>query len=257
MLHGWMDNAASFCALAPLLHAREIVALELPGHGHSQHRPAGVHYHFVDYIADVVAAVEVLGWERFVLLGHSLGAAVAGFTAGVLQQRVARLVFIEGLGPISGNPEQAPQRLARSIRQLSLIEQQQPKRLDSLEAAARLRARNSDLQQDAARVLVKRGTRATANGLYWRHDPRLAHLSPVYLTEQQVHAFLGAIENETLLVQAEQGLLVTRSTTRGRCERIKRLTQVCLAGGHHLHMESPAAVAAAINRFIGADDAAD
>ena len=38
-LHGWLDNAASFIPLAPLLKPLDLVALDMAGHGHSQHRP--------------------------------------------------------------------------------------------------------------------------------------------------------------------------------------------------------------------------
>lgn len=55
-LHGWLDNAASFARLAPLLPDWRIVALDLAGHGHSKHRPAGCRYHLMDYVFDVIAA---------------------------------------------------------------------------------------------------------------------------------------------------------------------------------------------------------
>jgi len=32
-LHGWLDNAASFARLAPLLMDADVVAIDLPGHG--------------------------------------------------------------------------------------------------------------------------------------------------------------------------------------------------------------------------------
>jgi len=51
-LHGWLDNAASFERLAPLLCEHfHIVAIDLAGHGRSQHRPAGLWYHYIDYPA--------------------------------------------------------------------------------------------------------------------------------------------------------------------------------------------------------------
>ena len=46
--HGWLDNAATFDNLAPLLPELRILSLDLPGHGHSDHRPSGSAYYFID-----------------------------------------------------------------------------------------------------------------------------------------------------------------------------------------------------------------
>ena len=35
-----------------------VVAIDLPGHGQSSHRPKGCRYHFVEYIADVKLIVD-------------------------------------------------------------------------------------------------------------------------------------------------------------------------------------------------------
>ncbi len=45
-LHGWLDNAASFVPLAAQLADIDLVAPDLPGHGHSAHLPAGADYSF-------------------------------------------------------------------------------------------------------------------------------------------------------------------------------------------------------------------
>ncbi|EXJ09220.1 alpha/beta fold hydrolase [Nitrincola nitratireducens] len=38
-LHGWLDNAASFRALARHLPQVNLIAVDLAGHGFSEHRP--------------------------------------------------------------------------------------------------------------------------------------------------------------------------------------------------------------------------
>ena len=58
-LHGWLDNAASFDRLAPLLPELHLVALDLAGHGRSQHRLPGVYHHFVDWVPEIAAAAKL------------------------------------------------------------------------------------------------------------------------------------------------------------------------------------------------------
>src|SRR5690606_2312769 len=94
-LHGWLDNAATFVPLAPLLPELRIYALDLPGHGRSSHRPPGARYHYVDWVGDVIEAADALGLDRFALLGHSMGAGISILTAGTFPERVERLALIE------------------------------------------------------------------------------------------------------------------------------------------------------------------
>ena len=250
-LHGWLDNAASFDALAGALNGVQLVALDLAGHGLSEHRPAGSAYHFVDNVLDVLAAADALGWERFTLLGHSLGAAVASFTAAAAGGRIEQLLLIEGLGPLTGDPVEEPERLHRYLRQHASLGIKRSRLYPSLEAAAAQRANNTDLTQEAALCLARRGTqKGDENGFYWRHDPRLTFTSPHYYTEEQVLAMLKAIDVPAGLVMAEEGLLQQRRTTAGRCTAIAQLKVVRLPGGHHLHMENPAPVAAALSELM-------
>lgn len=243
-LHGWLDNAASFAPLAPLLPGIRLIALDLPGHGRSQHRPPGALYHFVDFIADVVAAADALGWERFALLGHSLGAAIASFVAAVVPERVRRLALIEGLGPLTTAPADTAAQLARSLRERQRLRDKRLPVYAGVEEAARARAAaGQGVTFAAAMVLAARGTRRAPSGVTWRSDPRLTVPSPAYLSEEQVQAVLRCIEAPTLLIRADGGTLHARRTLEERCRRVARLEMVDVPGGHHLHMEAPADVA--------------
>jgi len=77
-LHGWLDNANSFLPLAEHMTGLDIVALDLSGHGLSEHRHHTARYHFIDYLWDVDAALTALGWESCHLIGHSMGGGVSG-----------------------------------------------------------------------------------------------------------------------------------------------------------------------------------
>ena len=93
-LHGWLDNAASFARLAPKLDGLRIVALDFAGHGHSEHRPAGAGYALWDYAYDVLQVAEQFGWQRFSILGHSMGAMLTA----IQQARHASFAAVVLLG---------------------------------------------------------------------------------------------------------------------------------------------------------------
>lgn len=254
-LHGWLDNAASFARLAPLLRGCRVVALDLPGHGWSAHRPAGASYHFADYVRDVVAAMDALGermgWRSCALLGHSLGANIASFVPAAAPGRVRRLALIEGTGPTAGAPEKAPAQLALSVSQAMRVRGKQLPAYGDIEGAVDARSAATGLDRDAARPLVERGVRATAQGgVTWRTDAALTVKTAVYLTEPQVLAFLRAVDCPALLVRGRSGYLREREAVAARLEAVPGLRVVDLPGGHHLHLETPEPVAEAVRPFL-------
>ena len=88
-LHGWLDNAGSFSAIAPLLaRSHYVVAIDLRGHGRSSHLPPGAWYHYVDYFDDLRATLDHFGWPKATLFGHSLGGTLASLFAAAYPERV-------------------------------------------------------------------------------------------------------------------------------------------------------------------------
>ena len=248
-LHGWLDNAASFLPLAGKL-PNPMVALDFAGHGHSDHRPADLATHYVDHVRDVLAVADALGWQRFVLMGHSMGAGVACLFAGTFPERVEKLVLIEGLGPPATAGDDAPDTLRKAIEQmLTLPGKRKPVYADPEQAvAARLPALGG-LEEASARLLCERGLEPVEGGWTWRADARLRLTSSLRLTEDQVEGFVRAIRAPTLLILGDQGL-----GGDGRFDhRIAWLADVTvgrLPGRHHLHMDDPAPVATEIGAFL-------
>ena len=249
-LHGWLDNAASFSRLASHLPDYRVVALDLIGHGKSSHRPAGVTYHFVDYVCDVVDAASALGWERYTLLGHSLGAGIASLVASIAKHEVSELVLIDGIGPIPSNPASAPKRLAQSIAKRHKISTRQSPPYPDWLSAAKVRKQAGNLGLEAAQILVRRGAKQEKNGIRWRSDPRLKLPSPVYIAEEQAQAFLRTISAPTLLIKARQGMLNRLACVESRINAVSGIQVVEMIGGHHLHLDDPKPVATQILEFL-------
>ncbi|MGH8548989.1 MAG: alpha/beta fold hydrolase [Methylococcales bacterium] len=255
-LHGWLDNAASFSNLGKHLTGYHLVAIDLPGHGKSMHRSPRSTYHLIDCADDVLNAADALGWNRFGMIGHSLGAGIASLVAGAVPERITELVLIDGIGPISNQPGDAPKQLRQALLQRRERGKREPKIYPDIETAIAARQGVGDLSSTSVEYLVRRGLRKTAGGYSWRHDRRLTLPSPLYLTEPQVLAFLRSISARTLLIKAIGGL-IDRFGSIERIVSVPNISVVELPGGHHLHLENPLPVAEAILKFLADESSSD
>lgn len=254
-LHGWLDNAASFDVLAPLLSTeRHVIALDLRGHGRSSHIADDAWYHFTDHFDEIRATADHFGWERMDLLGHSLGGSLASLFAALYPERVGELVLIEALGPMCATPDDSLAQLRRAVDQRAAFGARRPLRIHpAIDAAINVRMRASGLSEPAARALVERGTIEVGGGLVWSSDARLMLASAQRYTEVQILAMLGGIRSPTLLVLAEPATsYLPRDMIEPRAAQVADITVVDLQGHHHLHMENAQAVAATIRAFRNA-----
>jgi pimeloyl-ACP methyl ester carboxylesterase len=253
-LHGWLDNAASFVPLAPLLPGIELVAPDLPGHGRSVHLPRGTDYSFAGAVHHVLDIADALGWERFALLGHSMGAGIASLVAAGAPDRIERLVAIEALGALPDSVGNTVPRLRDAVSATRALPGKRLRVFPDLEPAVRARMQANALSEPVARLLVERGTVPVDGGRAWSSDPRLTLPTMVRMTDAQVDALVQGIECPTRVIYASppQPYLPEPERSR-RAALLPRGTLVVVPGGHHLHMEDPATVAAAIGDFL-ADD---
>jgi pimeloyl-ACP methyl ester carboxylesterase len=251
-LHGWLDNAASFAPLAEHLPGCEIVALDFAGHGRSGHLPAGGWYHFVDYLDDIHAALDGLGWERAGLLGHSLGGAVATCFAAACPERVDDLLLIEALGPLSATPGHGGRTLREAVAARRAVVGKQRRVFSDPAHAVAARLQATRMAQSSAERLVERGIEAVDGGWIWSSDPRLTAFSPARFCESLVQEWIAAVAAPTLVIAADQHPDYFDPSLRA--QRLALLAdgrEVVLPGQHHLHMDTPEAVAVEIAGFVG------
>ena len=255
-LHGWLDNAASFVPLAPQLAGIELVALDLPGHGRSDHLPAGAEYSLAGTVHAVLDAADALGWERFALLGHSMGAAIGSIVAAAAPERIVRFVAIEALGALADAEDHTARRLREAVAARRALTGKRLRVFADLETAIRARMQANGLTEPVARLLVERGTRPVDGGWSWSTDPRLTISTATRMTEGQVRDLLSNIECPALALHADPPQPYFPEPLRSeRAALLPRGRRIVLAGGHHLHMEQPGEVAAAIGDFLVAADA--
>src|SRR5215469_6844359 len=83
----WLDELADLGWYA--------VAPDLRGHGQSSKPSAESAYSFEVMADDVLRLADALGWNRFVMLGHSMGGMVAQFVARSAGERLAGLILMD------------------------------------------------------------------------------------------------------------------------------------------------------------------
>ena len=252
-LHGWLDNAMTFSRLAPKLKGLRIVALDFPGHGHSGHYASNSGYSMWEYLEDVLLVAEQLGWERFSLLGHSLGGIISMLLAAAMPERVERLALIDGLVPYTAEADSAPERLGQALQaRLDVRNKRKPVYTDQHTAAqARMRGHIA-VSREAAELLAQRGLEPVPGGYTWRTDIRLTLPSPMRLTFAHVEQFVRAIRCPVSLILAGDGRMTIEPRLRDLIESVPFETHV-LSGGHHLHLNDESGaqqVADCFNRFF-------
>lgn len=250
MLHGYLDHAHTFDALAAALaNDFQGIAWSARGHGESSWASPDGYYHFVEYVADLYHWLTALGLEEVILVGHSMGGMIASLYAGAWPERVKALINLEGWMAQPVAPEAMPAR----VRAWSEAVVSPPgfRPLPSLAAAAE-RLQQGDPQMDAATAwhLAATGTRSDQGLYHWRHDPRLRLRSPYPFQAEVAAAYWQQITCPTLLLWGAE----SPAHPQAYAERLSHFRtaqrQEIAAAGHNLHLHQPQTVASAIRAFL-------
>jgi 3-oxoadipate enol-lactonase len=105
LLHGFAGAKEDFTEWLDPLARRgwHAVAYDQRGHGRSADAGTEEAYSLEIFAGDLLGVADALGWDRFTLLGHSMGGMVAQLVALNAPERLRALVLMDtGHGPIEG-----------------------------------------------------------------------------------------------------------------------------------------------------------
>jgi sigma-B regulation protein RsbQ len=117
LVHGWAADANYWNAQLPVLQAHyTVVAVNLAGHGASGSNRSD--WSIANYAQDVVAVAREIPNRELILVGHSMGAAVALAATPLLGSRVLGVVAVEALRSV-GQPPLAAREVERRLAPFS------------------------------------------------------------------------------------------------------------------------------------------
>ena len=243
LLHGIGSNARSWTEqLAGLGDLRRVVAWDAPGYGDSTPvappRPTAA-----DYAERLVRFLDGLGLglgrERIVLLGHSLGALVAGAFAAARPARVERLVLAS---PALGHRADPAAPLPPPAQG----------RLDDLAAlgpagfAAKRAPRLLSAMATPAQIARARETMAEI-------DPEGYRQAVAMLAQGDLRADAGAIAVPTLVLSGAEDSVTPPAGSRALAAAMPNARYREIEGAGHLsYLERPAAFNTAVREFLSA-----
>lgn len=255
LLHGWGDCGASFQFFVDELEGDWfVVAPDWRGFGNTRLQSSS--YWFPDYAADLDALLSIYQPDKPVLLlGHSMGANVAGLYAGIFPERVAGFVNVEGFGLADSDPAGAPDNYRRWIEQARTMPAYSSYCAYE-DLAERIRRRSPGLSMERAMFIARHWAEENEAGrIVLRADP--AHKLPnaVQYRRAEAEACWERVTAPVLLVVGgdtdfKAALKDWLDPDETRHPFHGAPTVVAAGAGHMVHFERPDVLARATEEFL-------
>ena len=254
LLHGWGDAGLSFQFVVDAFENDwHIVAPDWRGFGRSHLRTSA--YWFPDYLADLDQLLEHYSPRESVrIVGHSMGANVAGLYAGTRPERVRAFVNVEGFGLKDSDPADAPERYREWLAQAhSPPTFTRFRELGDL--AKLIRRRSPAMSASQADFVARAWATESKDGLELRADPAHKLKNAVLYRRAEAEACWRNTTAPVLLIAGENSELLTALDDRlaeGNLDLPfpNSETLVIPDAGHMVQFEAPGPLARAIEAFM-------
>lgn len=238
ILHGLFGSKRNWAGILNELAAtRPAIALDLRNHGESPHL---ARMGFEEMAADVLATADALGFERFSLVGHSLGGKVAMTLARKAPDRLAHLVVVD-IAPVAYSDRYTP--LVESLRALPNDPGCSRAEID--------RALAHQVADPQIRAFLLQNYLRTDAGWRWRLNlDALAKQMPE-LMDYPAHGPVALEAPATLIAGGPTGLVHGDAHREAFLKTFPQGRIVTLPkAGHWPHVEDPEAFKAALSRAL-------
>lgn len=256
-LPGLSANLVSFDFLGERLGGSDVqlVAVDLRGRGRSEITAPGT-YGWVNHARDVPAIADRLGADRFTLVGHSMGAAVAMVAAWLDASRLERVALID----LCGAPEPASLvPIAASVNRLGVVYPSVETYLELIRGMGAIDPWNEYWERYFRYELEERdggvATR-TDRAAIWE-DAAFGAGAYAFGEESGIYALWAALTMPALLVCAARevlpgyGHLVSARDRDRFAQRVRGSTVVEVDANHYTAVADDGTLTA-VRRFIGA-----
>lgn len=251
LLHGVGSSSASWvdfmAAAGELLPGKRLLAWDAPGYGESTPLPQSVPA-AADYAAALKGMLDGLGLENIYLVGHSLGALIAGAFAAAEPGRVRALVLLDPAGGYGASMPEARQTMITG--RLRMLAELGPQGMAEQRGAALL---SPGATSDAIDLVKWSMSRVNPKG----YEQAVRMLADGRLAEDAAK-FAASHSPARLAVMCGSEDSVTPEEGCRRIAAACRAEYRSLAGlGHASYVESPHLVASEIARFLNQNMASE
>jgi pimeloyl-ACP methyl ester carboxylesterase len=244
LLHGGGLSARTWDVVAADLADRyRCYAPDLRGHGDSEWSPT-LDYRIGTHARDVERLVHHLEVDRFVLVGHSLGAFTALRFAAAHSHRLAGLVAVDAT-PFVSDSDQVDR-----VRRFMLDQTEFTSIDEAVDYAARFQPQRD---REGLHESVSRRLRQYPDGRWrWKHDRHYVDADYITSVIKDARALLDEMDKircPTLVIRGSDGCPLEDARRfvellpDGRLETVDR-------AGHNVHRDNPGAFLNALRSFL-------
>jgi 2-succinyl-6-hydroxy-2,4-cyclohexadiene-1-carboxylate synthase len=250
LLHGFTGSSATWKPLVPVLSREHaVVALDMPGHGHSSAPADPGRYALSRFANDLARALDSLELEKIALLGYSMGGRAALQFATSHADRVAALI-LESTSPGISDPVGRKARVAADLELADSIETGGVSAfVERWESLSLWESQQALPESERARLHAQRLENQPVGLANSLRGAGAGASEPVTGALPQVRAPALIIAGSLDAKYVDLGQLIATSLPNARLSVID-------GSGHTVHFEKPKEFAAAVSEFLGTVPAA-